>query len=98
MDVGALLRDARDRAGFNQRLLAAASGASQSQIAGYESGAVSPTVATLTRLLGACGLQARVTLEPLLAELDARVDALLAGEVAIRTDDLPGLIASLDGT
>jgi transcriptional regulator with XRE-family HTH domain len=78
MDVRQLLTEARERAGLSQRLLARTAGTSKSRLASYESGAVSPTVQTLTRLLAACGLQARARLEPLTAALDGRVDALLA--------------------
>lgn len=99
MDVGVVLRQARARAGLNQRRLAQRAQTTQSAISAYESGRVSPTVRTLDRLLAACGLQARASLEPLLAELDARVDALLGepvvldGETWVRLadsfDDLP---------
>lgn len=42
-------------AGLSQRELAARAGTTQAMIARYESGAASPTVATLRRLLAACG-------------------------------------------
>lgn len=96
MDVGDLLRVARQRAGLNQRLLAQRAGASQAQVARYESGSVSPTVATLDRLLAACGLQVRPQLEPLLADVDARVDALLGGEPQMEESGLEELIRTLD--
>jgi transcriptional regulator with XRE-family HTH domain len=96
MDVGDLLRVARAKAGWSQRVLAARAAASQAQIARYETGAVSPTVATLDRLLATCGLQARVRLEPLMADVDARVDTMLAGEPAAPGGDLPALIRVLE--
>jgi transcriptional regulator with XRE-family HTH domain len=98
MHVGDLLREARARAGFSQRLLAKAAGTSQPAVAAWESGRVSPTVQTLDRLLAACGLQARVALEQLLAEVDARVDALLAADPELDsslTSDLSQLCGSL---
>lgn len=76
MDVGALLAEARFRAHLSQVRLSAATGVGRSTLVAYERGRRSPTVATLDRLLAACGVQVRATLEPLLAELDARVDAL----------------------
>ena len=96
MDVGDLLRAARARAGFNQRVLAARSGVSRPTLTRYESGAVSPTTATLDRLLAACGMQVRAQLEPLLADVDARVEALLAGEPQMEVYGLPELIRTLD--
>jgi transcriptional regulator with XRE-family HTH domain len=63
--------------------LATLAGTSPSAISAYERGVKSPTVATLDRLLAACGLQIRAELEPYLADLDAAVDALLAGPVVL---------------
>ena len=105
MDAGDLVRRARARAGFSQRDLAREADTSQSALWAIESGRRSPTVQTLDRLLAACGLQQRVSLEALLAELDARVDAL-QGEVpeldadswrwfADVLDDLPQTMAFL---
>ena len=78
MDVPELLRRARDRRGLSQRDLAAVAGSSQSALSSYERGGRSPTVRTLDRLLAACGLQVRAELEPLLADVDERLDAALA--------------------
>jgi transcriptional regulator with XRE-family HTH domain len=79
VDVGGLLVRARARATLSRTELASLAGTSSSAISAYERGAKSPTVATLDRLLRACGLQIRPELEPYLADLDAAVDALLAG-------------------
>ena len=96
-DVGEVLRAARARAGFGQRVLAQRAGLSRTMITRYESGAVSPTVATVDRLLAACGLQGRIRLEPLMADVDARVDALLAGEPRLeQVYALPELIRTLE--
>jgi hypothetical protein len=49
----------------------------------YLCGQTSPTVRTLNRLLAGVGLQLRVTLEPLLAQVDERVDAMVEGTPAL---------------
>lgn len=55
----AVLRDARRRAGLTQRQLAERAGTSQAAVARYEGGTTVPDVATLRRLLGACGYALR---------------------------------------
>lgn len=56
MDTAArLVRQARAAAGLTQAQLARRAGTSQPAVAAYESGAKTPTVATLDRLLGAAG-------------------------------------------
>lgn len=55
MDAVQLLRDARRRAGLSQRELAVRAGVSQPAVARLESGRHSPSLATLERLLSACG-------------------------------------------
>ena len=55
-----LLRDARDRAGLSQRELADRAGTSQAMVARIEGGCQSPSMATLERLVRACGLELRV--------------------------------------
>lgn len=55
MRANRLLRRARAQTGFTQRQLAERAGVSQPAIARIESGRTSPTVATLDRLLAACG-------------------------------------------
>jgi predicted nucleotidyltransferase/DNA-binding XRE family transcriptional regulator len=57
VDVPILLRDAREKAGLTQAELAARAATSQSAVARYESGASSPAVSTLERLLGSCGVR-----------------------------------------
>lgn len=66
MDGGLLIREARHRAGLTQAELARRAGTSQPAIARYERGDVSPRVATLDRLVRACGLE----LVPALVEFD----------------------------
>lgn len=100
MRVGTLLRQARERAGISQRVLAQKAGTSRSRVSSYENEGVSPTVETLDRLLAACGLQARVTLEPLLADVDTRVDAMVNGTCDLEplgpAETLINLIRTLD--
>ena len=80
MDVRAVLQAARAEAGFTQRRLALAAGTARTTAVAYETGARSPTVRQLERLLAACGLRARVVLEPLTADVDQLLDeALVAG-------------------
>jgi transcriptional regulator with XRE-family HTH domain len=55
MDVGRVLRAARQRAGLTQRELAARTGVAQPTIARIETGAADPRMATILRLLRACG-------------------------------------------
>jgi transcriptional regulator with XRE-family HTH domain len=71
------------KAGLTRPALAALAGTSTSALSAYERGIRSPTVATLNRLLEACGLQIRAELEPFLADLDAAVDKLLAGPATL---------------
>lgn len=54
-DAGVLLARVRREAGLTQAELARRAGTSQSMIARYETGAASPTVRTLERLLRAAG-------------------------------------------
>jgi transcriptional regulator with XRE-family HTH domain len=58
----AICLSARRRAGLSQRALAAATGVSPSTIARIEKGRMEPTVALLTRLVDACGLELRLSL------------------------------------
>lgn len=74
VDVAALLIRARVRARMSRTQLAGRAGTSPSALSAYERGIRSPSVATLDRLLAACGLQLRVDLEPYLADLDAVID------------------------
>ncbi|CAN5556844.1 MAG: helix-turn-helix domain-containing protein [Actinomycetota bacterium] len=63
MDASGLIATARRQAGLTQVELAARAGTSQPAVSAYEAGRRSPSVATLQRLLAACGARARVTLE-----------------------------------
>jgi len=50
-----LLEDVRTRAGLTQQMLAARAGTSRSTLSAYEHGRKSPTLDTVTRLLGVSG-------------------------------------------
>src|ERR671922_920230 len=61
MEARALLRDARRRHGLDQRTLARRARTSQTQISRIERGEISPSVATLNRLLEAMGERLELT-------------------------------------
>ena len=61
----AVLREARLRADLSQSALAEVSGKDRVQIARYESGAVAPSVDTLSDLVRACGFDLSLELTPL---------------------------------
>ena len=54
------IREARDRAGLTQEELAERLGTTQSAVARWEKGDVSPRLDTFERALGACGLTLRL--------------------------------------
>jgi transcriptional regulator with XRE-family HTH domain len=58
---GQLIREARRSAGLTQQALASRVGTTQSAIAGLESDRSSPRVATLERVLRACGRELSLT-------------------------------------
>lgn len=65
VDARFVIREARKRAGLTQAELAARAGTTQSAIARWESGAVSPSVESLDQLVRACGFVVISHLEPL---------------------------------
>lgn len=76
---------ARREAGLSQRALAAVTGVSPSTIARIERGRMEPTVALLTRLVEACGLELRLSLAP--AASGAPPTKLLGAEERLREND-----------
>lgn len=64
-----MIRSARKRAGLTQRALAAQAGTSQSAVARYEAGRAAPDIATLERLVEACGFRLDVRLATRHAEI-----------------------------
>lgn len=95
MDVRALLLEACERAQVSQAELARRAGTSPQVISAWVRGRVSPSVASLDRVLAAAGLQVRASLEPLLADLDARVDEVLAGTASVDLRALTSLVEHL---
>lgn len=98
MDVRAVLQAARAEAGLDQRRLALAAGTARTTVVGYETGAHSPTVRQLDRLLAACGLQARLVLEPLTGEADEVLDRALTADTPFGLMQLSSIAASLTGS
>ena len=97
MDVREVLQRARAEAGLDQRRLALAAGTARTTVVAYETGAQSPTVRQLDRLLAACGLRARVVLEPLTTDVDQELDDALAGGPPSALETLPRFAESLSG-
>lgn len=64
MEFATLIRDARQAAGITQQELAGRAGTAQPAVAAYESGARAPSLATLERLLDACGYDVEVLASP----------------------------------
>lgn len=62
MDAPAIIKQARSRAALTQAQLARAAGTSQPTLAAYESGAKSPSVRTLDRIVRASGASLSVAL------------------------------------
>lgn len=62
MDASALIKSARTRAAMTQAQLAEAAGTSQPTLAAYETGAKSPSVRTLDRLVRAAGATLHVNI------------------------------------
>ena len=65
LPIWSLVRQARERAGITQDELARRAGTSQSAIARYERARSMPDLATLDRLIRACGYQLRYELSPI---------------------------------
>jgi transcriptional regulator with XRE-family HTH domain len=64
MEFSTLIRSARQAAGITQLEVAERAGTTQSAVAAYESGARTPSLATLVRLLGACEHDVEVVTHP----------------------------------
>jgi transcriptional regulator with XRE-family HTH domain len=96
VDVAALLNEVMERRRWSLAELAARAGTSRGALWRYSRGAASPSVRTLTRILAAADLQLRVELEPLLAPLDARLDAMLSGTPAVDTAEVKRLMATAE--
>lgn len=95
MDAAKIIAQARDQAGLTQSQLAQAAGTSQSAIAAYESGAKSPSVRTLNKIVRACGLGIFVELVPastaqgtLLSEVRSHQEELRQAAISRRIRNL----------
>ena len=86
MDIGTFVRDRRDAAGLTQWDLAVRSGLSQTMVSAIEGGRRRPSLDTIEQVLSALGLQLRLETEPLLADVDAAIEAALARPPAERID------------
>lgn len=64
MEFSALIRGARQGAGITQLEVAQRAGTTQPAVAAYESGARTPGLATLVRLLGACEHDVEIVTHP----------------------------------
>jgi transcriptional regulator with XRE-family HTH domain len=64
VEIATLIRDARHAAAITQAELARDAGTAQPAVAAYESGARTPGIATLKRLLGACEHDVEVLARP----------------------------------
>lgn len=99
MDIGTFLRDRRDEAGLTQLDLAARAGVSQTMVSAIEGGRRRPSMDVVDQVLAALGLQLRLEVEPLLADVDEAIEAALGRPpdqriVTARVDG-PSLLARL---
>lgn len=97
MDVRALLLEACERAGTSQAELARRSGTTPAVVSSWMAGRMSPRLASLTKVFAAVGLQVRASLEPLLADLDERVDAVLQRTVQLDLTSLASVAEKAAG-
>jgi transcriptional regulator with XRE-family HTH domain len=79
-DTAAIVQELRRVRGLSQQAIAARAGLSQSAVAGIESGRRSASLTTLVRLAKAAGLQLRVEMEPLDADVLGALDDAQAVE------------------
>jgi len=94
LDLAALLKDARIRAGLSQRALAEKGGTSQSVVARIELGITSPTTATLNRLLEAAGQALDVSLRPHGEPLGSNSDTLARrAQAFFQRESPPGVVS-----
>src|SRR4051794_32203061 len=97
MNVGSLLREARQRHGLDQRELAERAGTSQAQISRIERGESSPRFATVERLLRAMDEQLVVRTAPLWPGQDVEEAQLSPAERVLRAAELSRLQTALAG-
>ena len=78
MNAPAIVRDARERAGFSLRTLAWKAETSHSALSAYEAGRVVPTIDTFERIVAAAGFTVSISITPLVAPDAERSRELLA--------------------
>jgi transcriptional regulator with XRE-family HTH domain len=96
MSPGRLLRQARRRAGYSQRALAARTGIAQPTIARIESGDSNPRLATLEQLLRECGETLEAVPRAGTGVDRTLIRALLAMTPSERVATLPSEVATLE--
>ena len=89
LTLGALIREARDRAGLTRAELARRARTSPSSIARYETGRSSPKIETAQRCVDACGFELRVEPSHVSPQRQAATDAAFSrsAEDRLRTND-----------
>ena len=91
MTSGALIRQARTRAGLSQVELSKRSGKDRAQIARWERDVFQPSLETLRELLRACGWDVELALVPY--EPDPKHDGRLRGRLGrTRQERLQGML------
>jgi transcriptional regulator with XRE-family HTH domain len=88
MSSASLIREARLRARLSQAALAERVGTTQSAIARWEGGGALPSLETLTRVIGACGLDLRIGLDDADPGEVSLIERNLALSPAARLDQL----------
>ena len=89
LTLGALIREARERAGLTRAELARRARTSPSAVARYETGRSSPKIDTARRCLDACGFELRIELVQVSPQRQAAADAAFSRSVEdrLRTND-----------
>ena len=89
LTLGALIREARERANLTRAELARRARMSPSAIARYETGQSTPKIDTAQRCVDACGFDLRVELVDMGTQRQAAADASFARSVEdrLRTND-----------
>ena len=87
--LGALIREARERAGLTRTEVARRARVSRRALAGYEAGEAGPRLETARRCIEACGFELRMELAPASPQRSAAAAAALARSVEdrLRTND-----------
>lgn len=67
-NIGALMRDARNRTGLGLRAVARRAGTSHATLSAYEKNQKVPSVITFLRILEACSYSVDITLRPRIRE------------------------------